>query len=802
MRGNIEQQGASLLLVVIVTMAVLAGLVMVTSNLAFSARRSTTEQKSIIPAQLSAESGLSYAKAKLDAANQLLSNAGIPEKTTKDALYTALGNLCPTPVALPLNKPATNSTIVTSKTRLPNDPLPPALGTVTIPTTNIVTSGKLICELNNEISPEQAELFNILVSGSGGQILTADKDILDTDNSRRVYQALGIENNDKARADFFSDVFSYKKLHTISNASVSSGLQPLALVEVENENMGQKRYQLFMRVAPVETKGNVANATRLLNIEGNKTIHRLDIYFEVERVGKPSDPGVPDSFTGYGLFVNDFDVNQSGEGGFYDSRSRFSGPFHSNTNMKLSFNYDASTSSFNTLTIDGALTSASCSRITTGADGQDQCERPNDKLWMADNGHNVYSAQTANFKDLGTINKNGEKIRRFGLPHNSNLPRQNQGLERVINVVDRGDQTIAPRFDSSFVPLPINATNQRNMAVEGGILLSNPELVQLSIDKGAGIQKIAITVKENGYSNTTTTIGFDKDNNMKILVNGQWKPAVKDPNSLVGWREKTDADKAGIEKFNGMLYADNNIKSLTGPLRNSPTSASANGEPAIASFAQLTITAENDITVSGDLKTEIPCRSIDACTGKNAKGEYNVKNMLGIYAAKGDILLPYTGGYSQSVIPQSGGSGSRLQAPRNLELDAFIMSARKTIKPIYSVNDSFPNLLYYAKDYGNFSVFGGTVKNKEDNVKVNDSGWLENYMFDGRGVGMSPPGFPTTKKGKEGKQGDEQEGRYIATWKGALNILDSNSEVAKDNSGHVIPNTFSLDKEIIQGKEQ
>lgn len=779
MRGNIKQQGASLLLVVLVTMAISAGLIIVTSTLALSARRTTTEQKSTLPAQLAAESGLSYAKAKLDAANQLLSTTGIPEKTTKSSLYTALGNICPTPVSLPLNKPTTTA--------------------ITIPTTNIVTSGNLVCELNGELTPEKAELFNILVSGSGGQILTAGKNVLATDKSREAYQALGIANTDQARAHFFSDVFSYETPHTISNAIVKSGLQPLALVETKNENMGEKKYRLFMRVAPVETRGKVGNSTRILSVAGNETIHSLDIYFEVEKIGKPSDPGVPDSFAGYGLFVNDANVDQYGRGGFYDHRSRFSGPFHSNTNMKLSFNPIRETRSFETLTIDGALTSASCTRVITGPDGQDKCDRPNDKLWMADYGNDIYTAKTADFKDLGTITKNGERIRRFGLPSNSSRPRVNRGLERVINVVDRGDKTIAPRFNSSFVSLPINANNQRNMAVDGGILLNNPELVQLGIDKRANLQKIEITVKENGY-NKKISLGFDKDKNMKILINGQWKPAVKDPTSLAGWREKNAADTGRIEKFNGMLYADNNIKSLSGPLRNSPTSFKADGEPAIASFAQLTITAENDITVSGDLKTEIPCRSVNACTKKNLKDEYEVKNMLGIYAAKGDILLPYNGSFSQSVVPASG-SGSRLQAPRNLELDAFVMSARKTIKPIYSVNNTFPNLLYYAKDYGDFTVFGGTVKNKEDIVKTNDSGWLENYQFDGRGVGMSPPGFPTTKKGKEGKKGDEQEGRYIVIWNGALNILDSNANPVKDNSGNVIPNTFSLEKEIIQGKE-
>lgn len=58
-------------------------------------------------------------------------------------------------------------------------------------------------------------------------------------------------------------------------------------------------------------------------------------------------------------------------------------------------------------------------------------------------------------------------------------------------------------------------------------------------------------------------------------------------------------------RFNGVIYTDGEVRSLSGPERSRATDP-ATAPPALAEFAQITVAAQGDIRITGDLKYEKP----------------------------------------------------------------------------------------------------------------------------------------------------------------------------------------------------
>ena len=181
--------------------------------------------------------------------------------------------------------------------------------------------------------------------------------------------------------------------------------------------------------------------------------------------------------------------------------------------------------------------------------------------------------------------------------------------------------------------------------------------------------------------------------------------------------------------FNGVIFSDGEIQSLSGPPRtdaNSPTSAG----PALADFAQITIAANSSIKITGDLKYEdppcrgSPTRNADNTVSPATCDNLSAQNVLGVYSQNGDILI------SQN-------------APRDLELHGSFLSARGVVQvenygsipPKGSVRLLGGVIQWHYGAFGMFDPQTGQMR----------TGYGRSFTYDRRFLqGLAPPFFPTT----------------------------------------------------------
>jgi len=95
MKTSRKTAGVTLVVTVLIVMLLLAGVVVVTGQLALSARRSGMDQEATIRAQYVAESGIARAQARLRLAQSLIRTATIAQTSTTQAdLSTLFGSFC------------------------------------------------------------------------------------------------------------------------------------------------------------------------------------------------------------------------------------------------------------------------------------------------------------------------------------------------------------------------------------------------------------------------------------------------------------------------------------------------------------------------------------------------------------------------------------------------------------------------------------------------------------------------------------------------------------------------------------
>lgn len=193
--------------------------------------------------------------------------------------------------------------------------------------------------------------------------------------------------------------------------------------------------------------------------------------------------------------------------------------------------------------------------------------------------------------------------------------------------------------------------------------------------------------------------------------------------------------------FNGVIYADGSITSITGPARvGNDTSTADSAPPAIASFAQITVAAKNSMTITGDLTyQDSPCTG-DLQRGKNGKidrascNNMDAKNVLGLYVQDGDVLIGHgNGSYYQP---------SNLDAPPDVRIDGVLMSGTGIVGvqnhdqgsqngSVHLLGGVIEN--YYGA-FGTFDPYNGNEK----------TGYTRKFTYDPRmGQGLAPPHFPT-----------------------------------------------------------
>ena len=249
-----------------------------------------------------------------------------------------------------------------------------------------------------------------------------------------------------------------------------------------------------------------------------------------------------------------------------------------------------------------------------------------------------------------------------------------------------------------FLPYSVDPTTGAATFTGGGILVEGNADVKLST---SGTSTQTYTIKQGS---TTTTITIDNAANTTIFSTGgntvtiSGVPVQKDPvtNAVAG--------KAT------MLYVDGSITSLSGP---------GPGQSAIQDGTALTITAANNVTITGDVlyKTEpvtltqnqIPGMPADTLIPGNDKGQ-----ALGIFTASGDIQL------------------NNQQSGNTLQIDASLATI--------SASGS-GGLVNTGPSINKLTIVGGRIQNQMKNIGAT----TRNVFFDRRYAnGLAPPWFPST----------------------------------------------------------
>ena len=208
---------------------------------------------------------------------------------------------------------------------------------------------------------------------------------------------------------------------------------------------------------------------------------------------------------------------------------------------------------------------------------------------------------------------------------------------------------------------------------------------------------------------------YAEDGRLEERVDGDWQVALNEYGQPV-------------TNFNGVVHVDGKIESLEGPERTG-WNDSEPAPPAIASFAQITVSASNRITINEDLKYEEPPCSSPPIRNRNGTvtpaecDDLEARNVLGVYSQYSDIMV-----------------GS--SAPNDLKIHGVLMSS-EGIVGVEGYNSG--------SHRGTVELIGGIIQNRygpfgtfNPTTGRHNTGYDRSFTYDPRMYAtVSPPYFPT-----------------------------------------------------------
>ena len=473
----------------------------------------------------------------------------------------------------------------------------------------------------------------------------------------------------------------------------------------------------------------------VLVAEGHVGAYKRNVVVQGEYefvVGRPS-------FAKYALFTN-YHQTKSGSDVWFTHDTLFDGPVH--TNQYFRFHSDP--------WFGGAVTSAGCSTPGPGC----------------------------------TVDRPGAQF--YGNRHFTTNPGQHPVIKNKY-----GKQapvfTAGVNWQSGYVPLPVNSQDQKSAAQSAGLYLNGtPSTIRLW---AGGADGQPLTRQRDGAWGPAAGYQYIEvcDTSASSGGNSGWSWSPRTQGIGGGWGNGGDwghgdghggghdgggssgggagsgagggcttyryqeggalqtSDGQGgwttaASDFNGVVYVDGGIDSLSGPARTGQdTSTADSAPPALASFAQLTVASAGTMTITGDLTYEDP-----PCTGelqRTRKGvdhascnDMGAKNVLGLYSQQGDVLIGHGNGSRYNP--------SALDAPQDLRIDGVLMSATGVVG--VQNHDRGDQL-------GSVHLLGGVIENNYGAFGTFDAvsgaeltGYARKFTYDPRmAAGLAPPHFPT-----------------------------------------------------------
>lgn len=275
----------------------------------------------------------------------------------------------------------------------------------------------------------------------------------------------------------------------------------------------------------------------------------------------------------------------------------------------------------------------------------------------------------------------------------------NSDLNSALKNASKSPYPASGATSGVYLPYAVNPTTGAATFTGGGIYVEGNASVTLSTS-GASGQVYTIT-----QSGVTTTITIDPVANTTVVTSGG------NTLNIAGVPTQVDPVTGVVERDATMLYVDGNITSLSGP---------AQGQPAISDSAALTITAANNVTITGDIlyKTEPVTQTQNQIAGTPADTLIPGSDhgqVLGIFTATGDIQL------------------NNLQSNKNLEIDASLATIS---------SGGTGGLINIGNQINTLAIVGGRIQNNIKNI----NSITRNVFFDRRFAqnGFAPPWFPST----------------------------------------------------------
>lgn len=403
------------------------------------------------------------------------------------------------------------------------------------------------------------------------------------------------------------------------------------------------------------------------------------------------------SFSKYALFTNVHTTGPNGSDIWFTDNTMFDGPVHTNNYFRF---YDRPW-------FGGAVTSAGCQDVRA-----DRCNR------FGTRGGEFYGVGLVSATNMSPSATNPSYTNSFG----THAPELTGGVA----------------WDAAYVPLPANNQDQQAAATAGGLSFnSNLESLTLWAADSSGQSP---TRNPSGQYLPSATHQFIR----ACTGTGQSTCTVYRYNSA-GLLERRSGSGPNYSwttvrsNFNGVLYASGSVSHFKGPDRVPANSNDPrNAPPALASFAQLTLAANNHITITGDLKYERPpCagtpRRVNGNVVPAACDDLDAANVLGVYTQTGNITIGHNNWNAADNAPYDVTihgvlmtSGGRVQVE-----DYDSGSVRGSVHLLGGIIE------YY---YGAFGTFNANTGNMS-------TGYSRAFTYDRRmSMGIEPPYFPTVQQ--------------------------------------------------------
>ena len=679
-----KTEGATLFVVVLMVLLLLSAVMVVTGQLALSARRSSSEQEVSTRTQYATESAVARARARIKVLNTVLSTSSSPLAGVKygvnvassaaaaSDLAGAVLNLCGVS-ALP---PSAPDAVVCQ----------PAQGQ-----TNILAG------LDSATLDARLTLFSQYVNPYSIKAAGGALDPSNTADVKRFWR------------ESFGGAKSGANVKMTTNGAATETTVGAVIKKVMYTDLNT--YTVYIGIPDIDVISTNNAVSQAINLKSLQEDYVLVIK--------------PRSFSDYALFTNHHFSSSTDEANkrriWFTDRTIYTGPVHTNQQ----FNFDGNNPG---ATFRGEVTSAGCQAGTLkGTDGLQDCLSSN----KAPGG--FFNSATAEFKsgqELGTqtdpIVKTNAKCSWTGCTSTNVTPH--------FESVD---------WNSDFKQFPPDAKLQESDAKNGGLFIDGKvDQMFMSVEKAAtdanGMNIGKVQVIQYTRGTVTTKLAVSATGNVYILVAGKYKPAMQSDKG--DWVDQQTATTVGAKKFNGVVYVkapqdsagnllDNAITDLRGPSRNpstATTSTPTNTPPSVASFMKMTIVSNGTMHIKSDLTYEDqPCDlSTGDCNNKNAK------NILGLYSSGGDIAIDSPKKYTAV------GSGT----PKNVVINAVTMATKGRVYV-----DGYDKSFTAKNELGSVNLVGGMIENYYGAFGlVSGEGYGRNIIFDKRSsLGLVPPSFPT-----------------------------------------------------------